>query len=112
MWKVLISNHYITENLGDVYDTYLYYIGQIIEALETNWCATCVMVRFDLNPPYVDQWRPNSVQTVTNQGVNIGEVCWGIKDSKACVGEKIEVSGRLKVEINAPGRAKMDQIHY
>ena len=52
------------------------------------------------------------ILTIMNQGVNVGEVCWGIKESKECMGEKIEVSGRLKVEINAPRRDKMDQIHY
>ena len=70
------------------------------------------MVRFDLNPPYVDQWRPNSAQTVMNQGVNIGEVCWGIKDSNSCMGEKIHVTRRLYVAINAPRRAKIGQIHH
>ena len=60
----------------------------------------------------MNQWSSNSGQKITKQGVNVGEVCWGIKDSKACVGEKIEVSGRLKVPINAPRRDKMDQIHY
>ena len=47
-----------------------------------------------------------------NEGVNIGEVFWGIKYSKACVGENIEVSGRLKVAINAPKRAKIGKIHH
>ena len=60
----------------------------------------------------MDNWRPKSDQTVMNQGVNIGEVYWGIKYSKVCVGDKIEVSGRLKVSINDPRRAKMDQIHH
>ena len=81
-------------------------------ALEANWSCTYVKVRIKLNPPEVDQWRSNSAQIVTNQVLNVGEVYWGIKDSKACMGENIEVSGRLKVAINAPRRAKMDQIHY
>ena len=46
-----------------------------------------------------------------NEGVNIGEVFWGIKYSKACVGENIEVSGRLNVEINSHGRDKIGKIH-
>ena len=46
------------------------------------------------------------------QGVNIGEVLWGINESKECASEKIEVSGRLQVAINALRRAKMDQIHH
>ena len=61
---------------------------------------------------WFDKWGPNSSQTVTNQGVNVGEVCWVIIESYTSVGENIEVSGRLKVEINAPRRAKIDQIHY
>ena len=38
--------------------------------------------------------------------MNIGEVCWGINESKECMGEKKYVSGRLNVAINAPMRAK------
>ena len=60
----------------------------------------------------MDQWSSKSAQKVMKQGVNIGEVCSGIKYSKACVGEKIEVSGRLKVVINDPRRAKIGKIHY
>ena len=47
-----------------------------------------------------------------NQGVNIGEMCWDIKDSKVCMGEMTEVSGSLKVAINAPRRAKIGKIHH
>ena len=60
----------------------------------------------------MDESRSNTAQAVTNQGVNVGEVCCVIKDSNACVGENIEVSVSLKVEINASRRAKIGKIQH
>ena len=44
--------------------------------------------------------------------MNVGEVCSGIKDSKACMGENTEASGMLKVVINAPRGDKIGKIHH
>ena len=63
---VLISNHYITTHFVDVIVHTYNILETIRDAQETNWSCACVMVRFDLNPPWVDQWRPNSAQIVTN----------------------------------------------
>ena len=44
-----------------------------------------------------------------NQGLNVGDMCWGINESKESMGEKIEVSGRLNVAINSHRRAKIEK---
>ena len=48
---MLISNHYITAHLVDVMVHTYNTLETICEAQEANWKCTCVMVRFDLNPP-------------------------------------------------------------
>ena len=104
---VLITDHIIILHLVYVIIHIYNTLEKIHESQESNWSCTCVMVIFDLNTHKVDQWSSNSSQIVMNQGVNIGEVCWGNDDSMECVSKQVEVCGSLQVTINAPRRDKM-----
>ena len=57
---VLITDHIINAHLVDVIVHINNALEKIHEAQEANWSCTCVMVIFDLNPPYVDQWGSKS----------------------------------------------------
>ena len=58
-------------------------------------------------PPRWAKQAPNQPKMVTNGGVDLVEVCWGKDGSLASVGEKIEVSGRLKVDKKFSNSPKM-----
>ena len=88
MWIVLISDHIIIIHHLDVMLHIYNTLEKIQVALEANWESTSVMMKFDLNPPLVDQWSHKSTQTVTNFCVDVVEVTWGHNNTLACVGEE------------------------
>ena len=49
--------YYLVDVIVHIYNT----LKKNCEDQEANWSCTCVMVKFDLNPPYLDQWSSNSV---------------------------------------------------
>ena len=44
--------------------------------------------------------------------VKIGGEFWGNNESNSCMGEQVEVCGRLNVTINSHWIAKMEKLHH
>ena len=81
--------------------------GSIQEALESKYECTCENGQIGLNPPKWAKQAPNQPKMVTNGGVDVFEVYWCNYESLACVGEQLEVSGRLKVGNKCSNNPKM-----
>ena len=83
---MIISDHIIIiHNLYVILHIYNKLIKIRVD-LVVNWESTSVMMKFDLNPPLVDQWSHKSTQTVTNCCVDVVEVTWGHNNTLSCMG--------------------------
>ena len=56
---MLITDHIISVHLVDVMVHIYNTLDKIREARGANWESTCVMMRFDLNPPRWTNGAPN-----------------------------------------------------
>ena len=63
---VLITDHIIILHLVDVIVHIYNTLEKICDALEANWSCTCVMVRFDLNPPRWTKGAPTQLKQSQN----------------------------------------------